>query len=153
MNQEEQPFQWHRAETSLDGKWSLMADTGWDFLILWAAGAGNVGRAEHLSGAARNVRVSTVRDGLEEVHYEEQTSLDKDAIDDSFTSFLREADVPPPPPGFDWFIRIPFETSRGEFFQDLNARLMGAQLSAAPRPSEWLPVMVRELRDLYLAHV
>ena len=151
MESVKQPFDWNRTTTDLDDNWFLMAETGWDFLILRAAGVNNVGRKQRVKVPLPLVRVVVIRSGVEHVHYEEQTPYDRAVIRDSLVSVLRDADVPPPPPGFDWFIRIPSGTTREKFFQQFNGRLMTAKLPNVPHPSEWLPVMMQELQDLYLA--
>jgi hypothetical protein len=87
--------------------WILATENGWGALVLWAAGPGNFARVRP---AVRDRFGSVVRrlpEGGEQRQPFMLSEADMSSIDDDIDVYLAEADIPPRPRGFDWYIRCP----------------------------------------------
>lgn len=86
--------------------WAELPENGWGALIGWAAGKGNL-RRNHSSDAGRTVTGYTERAGVREEFEEPFTAADRQIVDDDINKYLRDAGLPPRPPGYVWMIRVP----------------------------------------------
>jgi hypothetical protein len=88
--------------------WILATENGWGALVLWAAGPGNFARVRPAAGDRFGSIVRRLPGGGEQRQPFMLTEADMSSIDDDIDVYLAEADIPPRPRGFDWYIRRPF---------------------------------------------
>ncbi len=141
---------WHEAR-QLDGAtegWAELEESGWDALIGWCAGSGNLAYKD-LNDAGRSVLVVTVHDGHHAERREPFGLGDRNIVDEAVNSYLAEAEIPPRPSGYRWFIRIPPGYSSGpEFIARIDSLLL-PRADGTPRPHDWLPLVKETMSELY----
>ena len=94
--------------------WILATENGWGALAVWAAGAGNFVRVPIADGERHGVVVHRHGDGRERREPFVLTKADLGSIDDDIDTYLADAELPPRPRGYDWFIRRPTHIPAGE---------------------------------------
>lgn len=87
--------------------WILATENGWGALVLWAAGPGNFARVRPKAHDRFGSISRQLPGGAEEPQPFRLTEADLSAIDDDIDAYLIEADIPPRPRGFDWYLRRP----------------------------------------------
>lgn len=99
---------WECAEVSEAPQgWILATENGWGALVVWAAGPGNFLRVPKAKGDRFGSIVHRLPDGGEQREPSLLTEADLSSIDDDIDFYLADADLPPRPRGFDWYIRPP----------------------------------------------
>lgn len=94
--------------------WIPATENGWGALAVWAAGAGNFVRVPVADRARRGIVVHRRPDGIERTEVFTLTEADLTSIEDDIDTYLADAELPPRPRGYDWFIRRPTRIAVGE---------------------------------------
>ncbi|KUM37510.1 DUF5956 family protein [Arthrobacter sp. EPSL27] len=94
--------------------WILATENGWGALTVWAAGAGNFVRVPVAGRARQGNVVHRWPDGIERTEVFTLTEADLASIEDDIDAYLADAELPPRPRGYDWFIRPPARIALGE---------------------------------------
>lgn len=126
----------------------LLAENGWDALILAVAGpARGVRRPKHSAPKEISV-VTTVADSVT-VKKVPFTERDQEIIDDFLDELIVAAGFDPRPRGYDWYLRLPKGlTSVDQLSAHLNAAL--AEDDTGGYPAQIRPVFERVIADLYM---
>ena len=96
--------------------WILATENGWGALTVWAAGEGNFVRVPIADRDRHGIVVHRQADGSGRREPFVLTKADLASIDDDIDTYLADADLPPRPRGYDWFIRRPTRIPGGEDF-------------------------------------
>jgi len=93
--------------------WILATENGWGALAVWAAGADNFVRVPTAARERHGTVVHRRADGSERREFFVLTKADETSIDDDIDTYLEDAELPPRPRGYDWFIRRPMRIPLG----------------------------------------
>jgi hypothetical protein len=114
----------------------------------WAAGAENL-RRRPSSDSGRTVTGYTEQAGVRRYFEEPFTAADREMVDDAIDEYLRDADLPPRPRGYSWYIRVPDgHGSPDSFLADVDAAVLRAA-EGAVHPRQLRPIFEAVLRDFY----
>ena len=94
--------------------WILATENGWGALAVWAAGAGNFVRVPSADRDRHGIVVHRQADGSERRELFVLTKAHLTSIDDDIDTYLADAELPPRPRGYDWFIRCPMGIPAGD---------------------------------------
>lgn len=87
--------------------WIPVIENGWGALVLWAAGPRNFVRVRQASRERFGSMLQRLPGGVEQSTTFLLSEVDLASVDDDIDIYLAEADIPPRPRGFDWYIRRP----------------------------------------------
>ena len=87
--------------------WIRATENGWGALILWAAGPGNFARVRPAACDRSGSIVHRLPGGEERRQPFLLSEADLSSVAEDIDAYLAEADIPPRPRGFDWYIRRP----------------------------------------------
>lgn len=131
--------------------WVEAPENGWGTLAAWSAGSINC-RRQPRDYSSRTVRVTNVLPGgVEEHHTEPLSSEDIEGIHQDIESYLADADVPLPPRGYTWFIRLPPSVSSpDEFWKVFNGEVYD-RVPDAVYPWQFSIAMTEVMEHFYSA--
>ncbi|WP_254678558.1 DUF5956 family protein [Arthrobacter sp. 24S4-2] len=137
--------------TEAPAGWILATENGWGALVLWAAGQGNFVRIPLADRSRQGIIVHQFPDGSERRTRYVPTEADLDSIDDDIDTYLADAELPPRPRGYDWFIRPP-DATLGEdaFWSAIWAATTAALSGEAVRPSTMKDPVKEVLTRMYV---
>jgi len=137
--------------TEAPAGWILATENGWGALVLWAAGQGNFVRVPLADRDRHGIIVHKFPDGSERRAPFVLTEADLQSIDDDIDTYLADAELPPRPRGYDWFIRPP-DTALGEdaFWSAVWAATTAALPGDAVRPSTMKDPVKEALTRMYV---
>jgi hypothetical protein len=114
----------------------------------WAAGAENL-RRHPSSDSGRTVTGNTEQAGVRRYFEEPFTAADREVVDDAIDEYLRDADLPPRPRGYSWYIRVPGgHASPDSFLADVDAAIHHVS-EGAVHPRQLRPIFEAVLRGFY----
>ncbi|WP_235504768.1 DUF5956 family protein [Arthrobacter sp. Leaf141] len=129
--------------------WAELAETGWDAIIAWSAGAQNLGRLLS-SDAGRTVSVVCTRGGVAERFEESFTEKDRQMVDDDVNEYLAAAEIPSRPQGYRWFLRVPSAYhSADAFLRDVHAAVVTAESGGPGHPAQLRPIVETVVQRFY----
>ncbi|MEK0156993.1 DUF5956 family protein [Arthrobacter oryzae] len=137
--------------TEAPAGWILATENGWGALVLWAAGQGNFVRVPLADRDRHGIIVQKFPDGSERRAPFVLTEADLQSIDDDIDTYLADAELPPRPRGYDWFIRPP-DTGLGAdaFWSSVWAATTAAVPDDAVRPSTMKDPVREVLTRMYV---
>lgn len=113
-------------------------ETGFGALVAWCAGPSFVTRSRKSSPSDQRVTlVHSDRSGATVRTSRPFTPEDQFLVDEAIDEYLREADVPARPRGYDWWIHVPTgetDVQEDAFWSQLNLAILDEEpLSNSPR--------------------
>lgn len=134
---------------SAPGVWAELAETGWDAVIAWSAGAENLGRLLS-SDVGRTVSVVCTRGGVVERSEEAFTEKDRQVVDEDVDEYLAAAGIPPRPRGYRWFLRVPSAYHSGDaFLEDVYGAVISAESIGPAHPAQLRPIIETVIHRFY----
>jgi hypothetical protein len=128
--------------------WVELPENGWSAVMGWAAGPGNL-RRHTSSDTGRTVTGYSETPGGRESFEEPLTAAHREGIDDDIDQYLQDADLPPRPRGYSWYIRVPDgHASPESFLTDVDEAVLQASGDAV-HPRQLRPIFEAVLSDFY----
>jgi len=111
-------------------------ENGFGAMVVWCAGPELAFRLRGTDASQRVTVICTYSDGRQRRTSRPFTDADQAVVEEDINEYLKAAGIPPRPPGFRWFIRVPGANHEGGgFWRRLNAGL-DREAPAAPDPAE-----------------
>lgn len=121
--------------------WELLPENGWFAMMCWVAGAANLRRFPG-SDEGRSVRVTMVVSKAECSRREPFSADDRADVEEAINGYLAATGIPPRPPGFDWFLRVPVGwPPESPVAETLSSGILRRQGPNETRPDRILEIM------------
>lgn len=144
---------WDKTELLKEERgWRILPENGWGALIAWTAGEQNR-RMRVLDDSvlsSRLMRVEVIQRGISRKREVPFTPSDQEEINDSIAEYLQDADVPSPPSGYQWFVRIPDGLPDDQDVLEVIGEQAMRNSGEAPSPREWRTVFEEIFRTFYV---
>lgn len=140
---------WNQVRDSVKPEgWVEATANGWGALVAWVTGPSNVCRWP-APARDRHIEVHVLTGGVEVHQPSVLSDADLASIDDDIDSYLADADVPPLPRGYAWYIRRPPGISSDDAFWSAINRGVQETAPEAVHPLELRLVLDGVMRSLY----
>ncbi|MGP3979361.1 DUF5956 family protein [Streptomyces sp. 8N114] len=116
-----------------------LTENGWGALLAWCAGPAHVVRCPDHTEKPPVVTTVTGPGGTVTRSESPRTAADQAEIDDEIDGYLADADVPPQPRGWRWFLALPSQCANARDFHGL----VGSAFAGLPKD-----MRPREIRDV-----
>lgn len=121
-----------------------LPESGYGALLAWAAGLRRVRRAADRLN--HQTRVTVVTGGDTTTYTRAHSTDEQDDVDNDIDSYLRDAGIPPRPPGYRWFVELPQGVTPDDLWEIVNTDLAA---SNATHPADVLAQVRTTLARLY----
>ncbi len=99
-----------------------IGDSGWHMVVCWYAGPDHAVRVRDQPDWHTVRTRFAAPSGGDRTHAAPRTTDDQDIIEEAANSYLAEAEIPPRPRGFTWFLEVPEHRPLTALWQDISQR-------------------------------